>query len=55
MSLPTWLFICCDSDLFVHGIHREMSNSGGNSINDLLRELLATVNTLKKDVDEYKA
>jgi len=31
-----------------------MSNSGGNSTDDLLRELLATVNTLKKDMDEFK-
>jgi len=31
-----------------------MSTTGENSTEDLLRELLATVNTLKKDVDNLK-
>ena len=53
VSLPTRLFICCDSDSLVLGTHLNMSNE--NSTEELLRELVATVNTLKKDIDELKA
>ena len=49
VSLPTRLFICCNSDSLVLGAHPGMSNE--NSTEELLRELVTTVYTLKKDID----
>jgi len=53
VSLPTQLFICCDSDSFVLGTHLEMSSE--NPTEELLRELVAILNNLKKDINELKA
>jgi len=51
VSLPTWLFICCNSDLFVLGTTQLKTMTESTSTDELLKELLATVNSLKKDVD----
>jgi len=48
VSLPTRLFVCCDSNSFILSTHHEMSNE--NSTEELLRGLVATVSALKKDL-----
>ena len=53
VSLLTWLFICCDSDSLLLGTHLKMSTTG-DSTEDLLRQLIARVDTLTKDVDDLK-
>ena len=55
MSPLTRLFICCDSDSFLLGTDRTMSNTDNNSTERLLQELLAKVNTLTEDVNVLEA